>query len=86
MNRRIRDMRALLSRELRGRTPRNYDFIETQQGMFTTLGLSADEVLRLRTEYSVHITSSGRINVAGLTRSNVAHVARALIAIHATGR
>lgn len=81
MSGRIHDMRRLLAQRLRGRTPRNYDFIADQRGMFTSLGLKGDAVVRLRQEHSVHISSSGRINVAGLTRSNVAHVADALVAI-----
>jgi aspartate aminotransferase len=81
---RIRQMRTLLAQQLRGRTPRSYDFIAAQRGMFTSLGLTPQDVVRLRVEHSVHISSSGRINLAGLTRSNVARVADALVAVHAT--
>lgn len=83
MAERIRQMRTLLAQHLRGRTPKSYDFIATQRGMFTSLGLKPEDVVRLRVEHSVHISSSGRINVAGLTRSNVARVADALVAVHA---
>lgn len=84
MSERIRQMRQLLARHLQGRTARSCEFIATQRGMFTSLGLSAEQVARLRTGHSVHISSSGRINVAGLTRSNVAHVADALMAVEGT--
>lgn len=84
MSDRIRQMRRLLAQQLRGRTPRSYDFIATQRGMFTSLGLKPDDVVRLRREHSIHISSSGRINVAGLTRSNVSRVADALVAVDAT--
>lgn len=83
MSERIRQMRSLLARQLHGRTARSYDFIATQRGMFTSLGLNPDQVEQLRVRHSVHISSSGRINVAGLTRANVAHVADALVAIEA---
>lgn len=83
MSERVRQMRNLLARQLRDRSARSYDFIARQRGMFTSLGLTAQQVDQLRTRHSVHISSSGRINVAGLTRSNVAHVADALVAIEA---
>lgn len=86
MRDRIREMRSLLAERLRGRTSTSYDFIEHQRGMFTSLGLKPQDVTQLRLEHSVHISSSGRINVAGLTRANVTHVADALVAIHAADR
>ena len=81
MSERIRQMRNLLAVRLHGRTARCYDFLATQRGMFTSLELTAEEVARLRTRHSVHISSSGRINLAGLTCSNVAHVADAIVAV-----
>lgn len=81
MRERIQEMRTLLAQLLRGRGARSYDFIASQRGMFTSLGLKAEDVVRLRTEHSVHISSSGRINIAGLTRANVARVADSVAVI-----
>jgi aromatic-amino-acid transaminase len=53
-----------------------------QHGMFSTLPLSPDQVRRLREEFAVYMPNSGRINVAGLTRNNVAafvHAVRSVI-------
>ena len=49
-----------------------------QNGMFSTLPLSPDQVRRLREEFAVYMPNSGRINVAGLTRGNVEAFVRAV--------
>lgn len=49
-----------------------------QHGMFSTLALSPEQVLRLREEFAIYMPSSGRINVAGLTRGNVEAFVRAI--------
>jgi aspartate aminotransferase len=85
MGARIREMRSLLAGRLRGRSRRDFDFIASQRGMFTALGLGPSEVRRLREEHSVHISSSGRINVAGLTRASIDWVADAIVAVQAGG-
>ena len=43
--------------------------------MFSLLDLSAAQIGRLRERHHVYMISTGRINVAGLTRENVARVA-----------
>lgn len=81
MRMRINHMRESLVARLAGRTARDFGFLATQRGMFAMLGISADVVERMRVEHHVHITSSGRVNVAGLTENNVGHVADAIAAI-----
>jgi aromatic-amino-acid transaminase len=49
--------------------------------MFALLGLSADQVARLRDEFGIYVVSRGRINVAGLTAANLPRVIRAVKAI-----
>lgn len=50
----------------------NHDFsyINRQRGMFSYSGLSKEQVERLRTEFSIYIVGSGRINIAGISDSN----------------
>ena len=43
--------------------------------MFSYSGLSADQVARLRNEYSVYAISTGRICVAALNSRNIEYVA-----------
>jgi aspartate/tyrosine/aromatic aminotransferase len=48
--------------------------------MFATLGIWDDAVRPLRKDWHVHIGSSSRANLAGLTRQNVSLVAQAIAA------
>lgn len=81
MRERIKVMRAQLVAHLDAHGARGLGFLAHQHGMFTLLGLSAQAVETLRLQHHVHITSSGRINVAGLTRDSVGRVAAALAAV-----
>ena len=59
----------------------DFSFIETQRGMFSFSGLSAEQVGRLRNEYSIYIVGSGRINVAGITPQNLEPLCNAIAAV-----
>jgi aspartate/tyrosine/aromatic aminotransferase len=50
---------------------RDFSFLTTQNGMFSFSGLNPAQVERLRSEYSIYIVGSGRINVASLTPGNI---------------
>lgn len=50
-------------------------------GMFSTLNVSDPQVDALRTEYGVYMVKGGRINVAGISESQLARLADALVAI-----
>ena len=75
MRRRIQDMRRALAAGLDARGIRLHEdgngFITRQNGMFSFSGLRPDEVERLQAEHAVYILGSGRINVAGITPSNI---------------
>ena len=49
------------------RSPATGPAIADQRGMFALLGLSTDQVARLRDEHAVYVVGRGRINVAGFT-------------------
>jgi aspartate aminotransferase len=81
MRERMREMRALLAGHLRESTRGNsFDFIETQHGMFSLLGVPSSTVEALRTEHHIYMTSDSRINLAGIMPHNVAYVAAAIAA------
>jgi aspartate/tyrosine/aromatic aminotransferase len=61
--------------------PGNWEPIRRQRGMFALLGLSTDQVARLRDEFAVYVVSRGRINVAGLTPANLPHVIESVKAV-----
>ena len=49
-------------------------FITTQIGMFSYSGLSKDQMVRLRSEFGVYGTDTGRMCVAALNSKNIEHV------------
>lgn len=81
MRDRINSMRTRLAARLARQSERDYGFIARQRGMFTMLGISPEGVETLRGEHHVHLTSSGRVNVAGLNTRNVDRVADAIAAV-----
>jgi aspartate aminotransferase len=81
MRERITDMRELLARELRKATGDDgFDFIGTQRGMFSMLGVSAQTVERLRNKHHIYMLADSRMNLAGLIPGNAAYVAEAIAA------
>ena len=81
MRTRIQDMRALLAQRLQEATGDDaFDFIRTQHGMFSLLGVSRDAVERLREKHHIYMLSDSRMNVAGIMPDNVDYVAEAFAA------
>lgn len=79
MRDRINGMRQqLVDALVEKQVPGDYSFITAQRGMFSFSGLTKDQVETLREQHAIYIVGSGRINVAGLTPSNVDHVAEAI--------
>jgi aspartate/tyrosine/aromatic aminotransferase len=82
MRRRLKEMRALLGAALRDKAP-DHDFshIERAHGMFSFVGLSPEQVDRIKGEFSVYMVNSSRINIAGITPDNVDHLASSIAAV-----
>ncbi|GAL32388.1 aspartate aminotransferase [Vibrio maritimus] len=59
----------------------DFDFIMSHKGMFTVLGFTAEQMQRLRTDYAIYGVDDGRINIAGLSESQLPYVADALAAV-----
>jgi len=49
-------------------------FITSQIGMFSYSGLTKDQMVRLRSEFGVYGTDTGRMCVAAVNSKNIAHV------------
>jgi aspartate aminotransferase len=82
MRSRIADMRGLLAQELRKLTgDGSFDFLRTQRGMFSLLGVGVPAVERLRDEYHIHMTPDSRMNLAGIMPHNAGYVAEAIAAV-----
>ena len=82
MRTRILANRHALVEALKQRIPdRDFSFVLKQRGMFSYSGLTAEQIARLRTEYSVYAISTGRICVAALNARNIGYVADAIAAV-----
>lgn len=72
MRARINGMRKAFVETMKSNgVDRDFSFIVRQLGMFSFSGLTRVQVDQLRTEYSIYIVGSGRINVAGITDANI---------------
>jgi len=78
---RINGLRSELVAKLGAATGRDFEFIRKEKGMFSFLGLSQEQVRRLRDEHSVYMLGSSRINVAGVNSSNIDYLAEAIGAV-----
>ena len=82
MRRRLRSMRELLVDALAAAVPeRDFSHITRAHGLFSFLGISAEQVEQLKRDYSIYIVNSSRINVAGITPANVAYLAESVAAV-----
>lgn len=79
MRERIKAMRKALVEGVQGRVPGfDFSFVMQQRGMFSYSGLTREQVLRLRSEFSIYTIETGRICVAALTSKNIDYVAEAI--------
>src|SRR5580692_2576418 len=79
MRERINGLRRQLVAQLRQVVPgRDFGFIAQQRGMFSLLGLSVEEVKRIRAERHVYMTDDSRINIAGLRADNLEYFAQSV--------
>jgi aspartate/tyrosine/aromatic aminotransferase len=82
MRGRLKGMRKLLVEEL-GRAAPDHDFshIERTTGMFCYLGISPEQVARLKSLRGVYMVDSSRINVCGITEGNVRYLAESIASV-----
>ncbi|WP_210546092.1 amino acid aminotransferase [Rhodoferax sp. PAMC 29310] len=76
---RIKAMRQKLVDGLKAAgVQQDMSFITTQIGMFSYSGLSKDQMVRLRSEFGVYGTDTGRMCVAALNSKNIDYVCAAI--------
>ncbi len=79
MRERIKAMRHGLNKKLAAAgAQQDFSFIETQRGMFSYSGLTADQVANLQEQDGIYALSTGRICVAALNTKNLDRVAQAI--------
>jgi aromatic-amino-acid transaminase len=82
MRLRIKQMRLALVEKLKAAgVKQDMGFITEQIGMFSYSGLSKDQMVRLRSEFGVYGTDTGRMCVAALNSKNIDHVCDAIAAV-----
>ena len=76
---RIKAMRQKLVDGLKAAgVQQDMSFITSQIGMFSYSGLSKDQMVRLRTEFGIYGTDTGRMCVAALNSQNIDYVCRSI--------
>ena len=76
---RIKEMRQKLVDGLKAAgVTQDMSFITTQIGMFSYSGLSKDQMVRLRNEFGVYGTDTGRMCVAALNSKNIGYVCQSI--------
>jgi aspartate aminotransferase len=82
MRRRINELRKTLSARIADSgIRRDFSFLERQSGMFSFLGLSVEQVHRLRDEFSIYTVNSARVNVASFNQGNMDYFVKALASV-----
>jgi aspartate aminotransferase len=86
MRARIAEMRVALVQGLAAEgVDRDFSYLTEQYGMFSFSGLSDVHVDALRDRFAIYIVKGGRINVAGITPGNVAHICRSIATVLKAG-
>jgi aspartate aminotransferase len=82
MRDRINGLRSLLVEKIAAAgIERDFSFLERQSGMFSFLGLSVEQVQRLRDEFSIYTVNSARVNIASFNDGNIDYFVEALQAV-----
>jgi aspartate aminotransferase len=82
MRTRLNGLRRLLVQRLAARkTPVDFSFIANERGMFSFLGITKEQVIRLREEFHIYMVESSRVNIAGVNHANVDRSADAIAAV-----
>jgi len=78
----VQTLRQTFAEQLNNKqSKKDFSFITQNNGMFSYLGIELEEVLKLRNEHGVYILNSTRMNVAGLSSSNMEYVTDSIAAI-----
>ena len=82
MRGRLQEMRVMLNDALIARAPaHDFSHLVRAVGMFCFLGITPEQVWRLKEDYGVYMVSSSRINIAGITAKNVGYLADSIAAV-----
>lgn len=72
---------ALVDKLVSRGVKQDFSFIERQNGMFSFLGINAEQIQRLQDEFSIYVVGSSRVNVAGISQDNIDYLSDAIAAV-----
>ncbi len=78
MRQRIQNLRSDFVRNMDALGVQGFDFVNQQKGMFSYLGIRAEQVAWLAKHKSIYLLSNSRASIAGLNQDNVSYVCEAL--------
>jgi len=81
MRTRIQGSRTAFAAALTAAGAGDFSYLLDHHGMFSLLGLTDDQLKRLRDEHAVYLVARGRINMAGLSAAKIPIVAKAVAAV-----
>ncbi|ARE41489.1 Aspartate aminotransferase [Rhodovulum sp. P5] len=82
MRSRIETLRGMLAETLQQKSGSDrFAYLAAQQGMFSLIGASDDQVTALRDVHGVYVIGDSRMNLAGLTEALIPRVADAMVAV-----
>ena len=84
MSNRMTSLRTKLADSFREQSGTNkFDFIGVHRGMFSLLGLTPEQVEKIKTDHGIYMISDSRINVAGVQEENIERLVKAVLAVSA---
>lgn len=82
MNARIQWVRREFMQEIHQQLQsERFNFITSQKGMFSFLGISSEEVASLAEDYGIYMAASSRVSLAGLNTANLSYFCHSLRAV-----
>jgi len=81
MRTRITESRTAFVAALTAAGAGDFSYLLDHHGMFSLLGLTDDQLKRLRDEHAVYLVARGRINMAGLSAAKIPIVAKAVASV-----
>ncbi len=82
MRERMKTLRAMLVSKLAEYgAQRDFGFVNDQKGMFSFLCITPEQVREVRAKHAVYFVDSSRVNIAGISHSNVDTLAKALVSV-----
>ncbi|MGJ8682277.1 aromatic amino acid transaminase [Paraglaciecola sp.] len=82
MRLRMQDLRGLLVSKLKENgANKDFEFVKKQKGMFSFLCITPEQVQAVRDKHSVYFVGSSRVNIAGISKTNVDTLAKALVSV-----